>query len=246
MRDMTGFPGRIAQWPAPPWVQTWSSERGLDMGGQGEHLDELARTNRNILARHLGVDVLWLDQVHGGAVSVEGRLCEADALVTRRHHVACAVRTGDCLRILLCHEQMPVVAAVHAGWKGVVAGIIEKTVRQMGGDPAHILAWMGPAIGPDAFEVGPEMRALCLHDHPEAGQAFRPGTGDRWWADLYVLARLRLAHAGVTHCYGGGACTVNDPARFYSWRREGERAGRMAHLIWMEGEPDELRGIMAR
>lgn len=240
MREDPLFPGFSAQWPAPPWVRTWSTERGFNVGGQGAALGSQEQTNRDILAARLEVEALWLDQVHGAAVSVEGELSEADAVVTRREWVACAVRTADCLPILLCHEQIPVVAALHAGWKGVVAGVIEATVEEMGVDPAGVLAWLGPAIGPQAYEVGPEMRAQCLLADSGAGCAFQPGKGDHWQADLPALARRRLAHAGVIHCYGGGFCTVQEAQRFYSWRREGAAAGRMAHLIWME--PD-LRGI---
>lgn len=234
MFDRATIPGFQASWPAPPWVRTWSTERGFDVGGQGEWLTEQARANRLTLARHLNSDLLWLRQVHGCQVSEEQGDSEADALISRRAGLGCAVRTADCLPVLFCHQREPVVAAAHAGWKGLVAGVLEKTVSSMALDPQGVMAWLGPAIGSRAFEVGPDMRALCLAADSGAHVAFRAGVGDRWWADIYHLARLRLARLGIVQVYGGGFCTVTEALRFYSWRREGGQAGRMAHVIWME------------
>jgi YfiH family protein len=199
--------------------------------------------NRRLLRAHLPNEPLWLAQVHGTAVAEAGRDrpgVEADAAVARAPGQVCAVLTADCLPVLLCDARGSVVAAAHAGWRGLVAGVLEETVRRMGVGPARILAWLGPAIGPDAFEVGEEVRQAFIGHDPLAATAFRPalpGTLDemprKWLADLYALARLRLAAAGVERVYGGVGCTHRDASRFYSYRRDG-RTGRMAALIWRE------------
>ncbi len=236
MLDDAEFPGFCADWPAPVWVHTWSTERALDVGGQGAGLSDAARANRSRIGARLGVRILWLDQVHGNRVNIEDCNGDADAVVSRSGGVACAIRTADCLPVLFCHRQARVVAAAHAGWKGLVEGILEATVETMKVDPAGVLAWLGPAIGPTAFEVGPEVRDRFLTRDVRDAVAFQPGLGDRWLADIYQLARLRLARAGVSVVYGGGLCTVTDARRFYSWRRDGSGAGRMAHLIWIGEE----------
>jgi YfiH family protein len=140
--------------------------------------------------------------------------------------------TADCLPLLVCDRRGSAVAAVHAGWRGLAAGVIESALTALGGAPADLLAWLGPAIGPSAFEVGPEVRDALLAADPAVASAFQPGAGDRWLADLFALARSRLTRAGVTQIFGGGDCTWSDPDRFYSFRRDGV-TGRMASLIWM-------------
>ncbi|WP_297481551.1 peptidoglycan editing factor PgeF [Ferrovum sp.] len=234
-RPVTPLPGGPADWPAPPWVRTWSTRRGLDLGLQGSTAPELVHQHRQRLARTLGIQPWWLTQVHGVEVRTDRDEREegADAAVTRQTGIGCLVLTADCLPVLFCHEREPVVGAAHAGWRGLAAGVLEHTLQAMAVDPAGVLAWLGPAIGPQAFEVGAEVRAHFLRSQPEAGEAFRPGQEGRWWADLPALARLRLARLGVTRIYGGGHCTVRENELFYSYRKEGPGAGRMGHVVWM-------------
>ena len=144
----------------------------------------------------------------------------------------CAVLTADCLPVLLCDRQGTRVAAAHAGWRGLCTGVLEATVDAMGVAPDRLLAWLGPAIGPGAFEVGEEVRGAFVTRDAAAAAAFVSCGPGRWLADLYALARMRLRSVGVTAVYGGGLCTFSDSDRFYSYRRDGE-TGRMASLIWL-------------
>lgn len=234
-------------WPAPAWVQAWSTTRSggvsegpFDSLNLGDHVgDDAERVGRNRarVREHLGLpaEPLWLRQVHGCEVAEAGAVpsgCAADAAVARSPGRVCAVLTADCLPLLLCDRVGQVVAAVHAGWRGLAAGVVEQAVGALAVDPWQVLAWLGPAIGPDAFEVGPEVRDEFLAADSGAGQAFRPGMGGRWLADLDTLARRRLERAGVRSVYGGGHCTFSDPSRFFSYRRDGV-TGRMASLIWL-------------
>lgn len=220
----------------------------LNLATSGEAGDDdpaLVAENRARLARALGVDaVCWLRQVHGTAVHVVVSSPEpdapapvADAAVTRLANVAVAVLTADCLPVLLAAEDGSVVGAAHAGWRGLAAGVLEATVAAMGVPPGTLRAWLGPAIGPEAFEVGPEVRAAFLAADPAAGTAFRPGRGDRWHGDLWSLARQRLAAAGVGQVSGGGVCVYGAPERFYSFRRDGRRTGRQGTLAWLSPRP---------
>lgn len=243
----------VPDWPAPSCVRALMTTRvggvsrpPYDSFNLATHVgdDPIAvAENRRRLRHHLPAEPLWLDQVHGTSVADAGRDTAevvADAAVARAPGRVCAVLTADCLPVLLCDARGSVVAAAHAGWRGLVAGVLEETVRSMGIGPARILAWLGPAIGPDAFEVGEEVRQAFIEHHPMAATAFRPalpGTLDelprKWLADLYALARLRLAAVGVERVYGGVGCTHREADRFYSYRRDG-RTGRMAALIWRE------------
>ena len=194
--------------------------------------------NRARLRGFVPADPLWLSQVHGAAVAnadVSEGVPEADAVLARSSRRVCAVLTADCLPALLCDGDASVVAAAHAGWRGLAAGVLENTVREMGVPPHRLRAWLGPAIGPAAFEVGDEVRAAFVAYDPEAATAFvaRPVAG-KWLADLFVLARRRLVAAGVTRVSGGGVCTVSAPQRFYSYRRDGV-TGRFASMVWLEG-----------
>ena len=194
--------------------------------------------NRARLRGFVPADPLWLSQVHGAAVAnadVSEGVPEADAVLARSSRRVCAVLTADCLPALLCDDDASVVAAAHAGWRGLAAGVLENTVREMGVPPHRLRAWLGPAIGPAAFEVGDEVRAAFVAYDPEAATAFvaRPVAG-KWLADLFVLARRRLVAAGVTRVSGGGVCTVSAPQRFYSYRRDGV-TGRFASMVWLEG-----------
>jgi len=200
----------------------------------GDAAGAVAKNRRRLReALRLPSEPLWLEQVHGTEVAhFEGLpRPRADAAVATQAGQVCAVMVADCLPVLLADREGTCVAAAHAGWRGLAAGVLEATVAAMPVEPARILAWLGPAIGPDAFEVGPEVREVFLAADGGASEAFRAAAGDRWLADIYRLARRRLAAVGVQAVYGGEGCTVSDPARFYSFRRDGA-TGRMAALVW--------------
>jgi YfiH family protein len=190
--------------------------------------------NRRRLRSLLPAEPVWLKQVHG-TVCVDAAQVpagtEADAALARAPGVVCAVLTADCLPILLCDESGTVVAAAHAGWRGLAAGVIESTVRAMGQPGERLIAWLGPAIGPQNFEVGDEVRASFVAHDPAAAQAFVAGRPGKWTCDIYQLARQRLATLGIHRVTSADFCTVRDSAYFYSYRREGV-TGRMATLIW--------------
>jgi YfiH family protein len=210
--------------------------------GTGTGDDEArVRDNRRRLRALLPGEPRWLRQVHGREVvraETVDEPCAADASWSAAPGVVCAVLVADCLPVLLAERRGRVVAAAHAGWRGLAAGVLENTVTALGAAgvaPRDLIAWLGPAIGPDAFEVGGEvLEAFCCVDG-SARAAFRPGRGPsgRWLADLYALGRQRLARAGVHEVRGGGLCTASDPARFYSYRRD-RATGRMAALIWID------------
>jgi YfiH family protein len=173
--------------------------------------------------------------VHSARVVELGRESnrEADAALTRQSKQVCAILTADCLPVLLCDRAGSVVAAAHAGWRGLADDVLEATVAAMRVPPGEVLAWMGAAIGPQAFEVGDEVRQAFVAQHAEASVAFVPQPmPGKWLADIYQLARIRLKHAGVQAIYGGGRCTFNEADSFYSYRRDGV-TGRMAALIWL-------------
>lgn len=191
--------------------------------------------NRARLQRELhGALPRWLKQVHGVRVLRDGDPAQepADAVVTEKSGTACVIMTADCLPLIFCNRYGTRVAAAHAGWRGLAAGVLEATLKSMG--TTDVLAWMGPAIGPAAYEVGAEVRQTFIEHSAEAAKAFVPSKTDgKWWCDLYMLARQRLAAAGVKAVYGGGFCTFTDRERFFSFRRDGE-TGRMATLVWLD------------
>lgn len=241
-------PGLLCpQWSLPPGVRAVVSTREggssappWDSFNLGSHVGDDPRTvaaNRARLRALIGAEPVWLEQVHGCAVADAGCAAgvpEADAAVARVAGRACAVMTADCLPVLLCDDDASVVAAAHAGWRGLAAGVLERTVERMGVAPRRVRAWLGPAIGPAAFEVGGEVRAAFLGADPGAAAAFVEGASSgKWLADLYLLARRRLAVAGVERVDGGGVCTVADPVHFYSYRRD-RITGRFASLVWLE------------
>jgi len=241
----------LPDWPAPPGVRAAMTLRtGGASGGPyaslnlGDHVGDdpgaVAENRRRLReALSLPTEPLWLEQVHGTDVARFGGSTRprADAAVALEPGQVCAVMVADCLPVLLADRARTCVAAAHAGWRGLAAGVLEATVAALPVDPARLVAWLGPAIGPEAFEVGPEVRAAFLAVDPAAEVAFWPGTGDRWLADVYTLARQRLARAGVSEVYGGGWCTVSDPGRFFSYRRDGV-TGRMAALVWRMADGD--------
>ncbi|MDO8291933.1 MAG: peptidoglycan editing factor PgeF, partial [Gallionella sp.] len=157
---------------------------------------------------------------------------QADACIARHRAAVCAVMTADCLPVLLCDAQGSVVGAAHAGWRGLRDGVIETTVLAMGVAPQSLMAWLGPAISQEAFEVGEEVRAAFVAIQPQAASAFIAGQHGKWLADIYALARLRLNALGVTQIYGGGRCTYRERGQFFSYRRDGA-TGRMGTFIWL-------------
>ncbi|MBV8657619.1 MAG: peptidoglycan editing factor PgeF [Burkholderiales bacterium] len=208
----------------------------LNLGDHVGDAPEAVAHNRALVAAMLPVAPLWLSQVHGTTVADAAQAAdgvEADAAVVLGPERVCTIMTADCLPVLLARRDGQGVGAAHAGWRGLCNGVLEATVERLGGGEG-VEAWLGPAIGPSAFEVGEEVRAAFMQHDPAAAAAFQPGRlPGKWWADIYLLARQRLAHAGVTAVSGGGFCTVTDAARFYSYRRERE-TGRMASMIWLE------------
>ncbi|MDP1644687.1 MAG: peptidoglycan editing factor PgeF [Thiobacillus sp.] len=207
----------------------------------GDHVGDDPRqvaANRARLRQQLPAEPGWLKQIHSARVVELGRdpNREADAAYTRQAEQVCAVLTADCLPVLFCDRAGSVVAAAHAGWRGLSGGVLEATVAAMQVPPGEILAWMGVAIGPQAFEVGDEVRQAFVNRHPHAAEAFLPhpaATPGKWLADIYQLARIRFNDAGVQAIYGGGRCTYQETDSFYSYRRDGV-TGRMASLIWLD------------
>lgn len=236
-------------WPAPCNVKALFTTRSGGVSNEpyasfnlGDHVgdDPLAvEQNRGLLRRFLPGEPKWLKQIHGtGSVNVDAYDCttptEGDAAFSRHPGNVCAVLVADCLPILLCDRGGSAVGVIHAGWRGLAGGVIEHTVSAIGAVDSSIMAWLGPAIGPNHFEVGEEVRQAFIKHDRKAALAFlpHPGNNDKWFADLFLLARQRLADAGVTGIYGGGECTYGDPVRFFSYRRDGQ-TGRMAGLIWL-------------
>ncbi|SFO59210.1 conserved hypothetical protein [Pseudomonas sp. NFACC24-1] len=232
-------------WPAPARVKACVTTREggvslapFDSLNLGDHVGDDPRAvaeNRRRLTDQFVITPAWLQQVHGIAV-VEAdptQVATADASWTATPGIACTAMTADCLPVLFCNRAGTRVAAAHAGWRGLANGVLEATLDSLAVPANEVLAWLGPAIGPQAFEVGPEVREAFIAQLPEAVKAFAasPNAG-KFLADIYQLARLRLAARGVTAVYGGGLCTVNDP-RFFSYRRN-PRTGRFASLIWIE------------
>jgi purine-nucleoside/S-methyl-5'-thioadenosine phosphorylase / adenosine deaminase len=234
-------------WPAPPTVRAFATTRagGVSVGpyaclNLGDHVgDEVSAVaaNRRIVRAHLPAEPLWLRQVHGVAVA-DAALRQADppladAAVARHAGQVCVVLTADCLPVLFCDTAGQVVAAAHAGWRGLLSGVLERTVEAMHVAPGEVLAWLGPAIGPAAFEVGEEVRAAFVMEDAIAASAFREGlTAGKWWADLPALARLRLTRKGLTRIHGAELCTYQDAERFFSYRRDGV-TGRQGAFIWL-------------
>lgn len=236
----------VPDWPAPMGVRALVTTRRGGISGSpwqgfnlGDHVGDdpvSVAANRARLRRELPADPLWLAQVHG-AQCVEASLAvsgtQADASFTRQRGVVCAVLTADCLPVLLCDDRAGVVAVVHAGWRGLAAGVIEAAVAAMEVPGASLMAWLGPAIGPRAFEVGGEVREAFVASAAAAAQAFEPQANGKWLCDIHALARLRLEAIGIHRVWGSNLCTVTDAETFFSYRRDGI-TGRMASLIWLD------------
>lgn len=237
-----------ADWPAPPGVHALTSLRhGLgvsaapfdhfNLGSRcGDDADAVIENRRQLeAALHLPSPPRWLRQVHGVAVAVEPGFDEpeADAAVTATPGRVLAILTADCLPVVLASRAGDDIGAAHAGWRGLCAGVLEATVGAMRTPAQQLMAWLGPAAGPQAYEIGEDVFAAFVQRDPAAAAAFvatRPG---HWKVDLYALARQRLQAVGVTAVFGGEQCTISDPARFFSHRRD-QRGGRIATLVWMQ------------
>ncbi|MDP1613712.1 MAG: peptidoglycan editing factor PgeF [Sulfuritalea sp.] len=249
----------VPDWPAPPGVRALVTTRNGGVShapwrsfNLGDHVGDdpqAVAANRALLRRELPAEPLWLSQVHGircvnAAVAAPG--VEADASFTRQRGVVCAVLTADCLPVLLCDDSATVVAIVHVGWRGLAAGVIETTVAAMAEPGERLMAWLGPAIGPQAFEVGGEVRDIFIGHDAQGASAFAPTANGKWLCDIHQLARQRLQALGIDGPRRGVpvtqsdrttsadfSCTVGDAGQFFSYRRDGV-TGRMASLIWLE------------
>lgn len=240
-------------WAAPANVHTLISSRhgGFSTApfaslNVGMHVgDDVAAVNRNraLIQQSVPYPLAYLNQTHSTIVVdaetalnalLAGEPVTADATVVKKGvKAACAIMTADCLPVLLCDYAGTVVAAAHAGWRGLANGILQKTVLAMGVNPTEIMAYLGPAIGPDAFEVGQDVWAVFCQSQPEAEKAFTRIDEQHYLADIYALARIALADIGVNRIFGGTECTVLQRQRFFSYRRDGQ-TGRMVSAIWLD------------
>lgn len=236
------------QWPAPAGVKAYFttrsggvSEKPYDSFNLGTHVEdslEHVLQNRRILQEtlHLSSEPVWLNQVHSNRVirlSAEfpKTVENADAAYTTEKNKICTVLTADCLPVLLCNKEGTEIAAVHGGWRGLASNIISKALLEFNCAPENILAWLGPAIGPEAFELGIEVKEQFCAINPLYEKAFREQNTLKCLGDIYEIARIQLALCGVTQVYGGDFCTYKEKDRFFSFRRE-KTTGRMAAMIW--------------
>jgi hypothetical protein len=245
---MNTAPGFSPDWPAPRNVRVFVTERGAGASSYGSlnlalHVGDdpqrVAANRRRLWeALCLPDEPKWLEQVHGARVLDLDReeVAAADGAVTTRTGVVCAVMTADCLPVALCTRDGRRVGVAHAGWRGLEAGVLPAAVRALQVDPEDVLAWLGPAIGPAAYEVGADVRSAFVTLDPASEHAFTPNARGRWQADLYALARDSLRGAGVESIHGGGFCTFREAGRFFSHRREAP-CGRMATLVWLDSDP---------
>lgn len=240
----------LPNWPAPSRVKACTSLRfgghsqgpyaSFNMNNRGADEAAAVSANRQLLRQELGLkqEPAWLHQIHGTKVisadSVTTPPPEADGSYTSSPGVVCTVLTADCLPILFCNQQGEQVAAIHAGWRGIQAGVIESCVSKLQGPASEWLAWIGPGISVKHFEVGDEVYELFTHNDDQAKKAFHPHTAGKWLADLYLLAKQRLQACGIMRLYGGEYCSYSDAERFFSYRRDQGRTGHMASLIWID------------
>ena len=243
--DRLGF---APDWPAPAGVRAWVTERGpgtarydalnlaTRVGDDGARV--AANRARLRAALRLPAEPAWLEQVHGTRVlDLDAEpVTTADGAVTARRGVVCAVLTADCLPVLLCDRAGRRIGVAHAGWRGLLHGVLPAAVNALRASPDDLLAWLGPAIGPAAYEVGADVREAFVTREPTSAARFAPNARGRWQADLYGLARDSLGRAGVRAVHGGELCTCTEVTRFFSHRREAP-CGRMATLIWLEPGP---------
>ncbi|AXE92273.1 peptidoglycan editing factor PgeF [Paraburkholderia sp. 22099] len=253
--------GGVSRPPFGRWRNGADQPGGLNLGLKSGDDPAAVAANRERLLRLVGVsEAAWLQQIHGADIvraedalaqaHASGTPTRADASVTDRAGTVCVVMVADCMPVLLCDEAGRAVGAAHAGWRGLAAGIVEQTARRVaelaGVQAGALHAYLGPAIGPDAFEVGPDVRDAFMNgvdgtQREATANAFveHPQNAGKYLADLAALARLRLQRLGVTRIVGGDLCTVTQRERFYSYRRDRE-TGRMAALIWLDGEAQTI------
>ncbi|MES9990535.1 MAG: peptidoglycan editing factor PgeF [Candidatus Thiodiazotropha sp.] len=235
-------------WPAPSNVRAVVTTRqggvsvepyaSLNLADHVADDPDCVARNRALIARECDLPDMpfWLQQVHGSKVVTSQNAkpgCRADAVYSDRPGVVCAVLTADCLPLLIADRKGREVCAVHAGWRGLAAGVIENALLRFRSPMSELLVWLGPAIGPSAFEVGAEVRDAFLDHREESDRFFTPNRPDHWLADIYGLARMRLANAGVEYVCGGDQCTLTQDELFFSYRRDGV-TGRMAAMIWLD------------
>ena len=236
----------VPDWPAPKCIRSLITTRNggvsrgpcasFNLGLRTGDDPQAVAANRALLRELLPQEPRWLKQVHGARVVAADSVTappEADASVARAPGTVCAIMIADCLPVLLTDRSGRIVAAAHAGWRGLAAGVVEATVRAMEVAPGEVLAYLGPCIGPGAFEVGVDVYEAFMKSDPIAQGAFRPLHPGKWLADLPGLTRQALARAGVSLIYGEPQCTYADSGRFFSYRRD-PATGRMAALIWRE------------
>jgi hypothetical protein len=243
MTEMFIYP----DWPAPESIQAVSTSRHgglsqspyntLNLGDHvGDDIDTVTKNRERLAATgRLPNAPLWLNQVHGTDVVIADSWQHGDngdAISSCSPNQVCAIMTADCLPILLCNKQGDQVAAIHAGWRGLAAGIVEKTLRHFNCLPNEIIAWLGPAIGPQKFEVGHDVFEAFTLTSPTASKAFQQIDSEHFLADIYLLAKQRLNAYGIHAIFGGDRCTVSEPEHFFSYRRDGI-TGRMASMIWI-------------
>jgi polyphenol oxidase len=234
----------IPNWPAPANIKALQTTRngGISLApynslnlGSHVHDDPLhVAHNRQLLSQFAPSEPVWLNQVHGvNVVDAANTACipDADASYTNCKNVVCVTMTADCLPILICDTAGTLVASIHAGWRSLCDGVIEATIAKLPAKPADLMAWLGPAIGPNAFEVGVEVREQFIAKDAKAELAFKKH-GDKYLADIYQIATQRLNSLGVTQIYGGGCCTFTEKENFFSFRRDGA-TGRMATIVWL-------------
>lgn len=234
------------QWPAPSHIKAFTTTR-LGWGGRktfheknpdntqnGENSPEESR--KLVALLDLPADPIWITQTHTPLVleaTEANKEKVADASYTHSPNCVCVVLTADCLPILICNKSGTTVAAIHAGWRGLAGGIIENTIKALNEAPEDLLVWLGPAIGPGKFEVGKDVFDAFVSTSPESELAFIARPENKWFADLYQLAKIRLKNQGVVQVYGGDWCTYSQEELFYSYRRDNGKTGRMASLIWI-------------
>ena len=238
----------IPNWPAPSHIK---SIQTLRAGGKSEgkynsfnlatHVNDdidLVNSNRELLDKFLPSSPHWLNQTHSvDVIELPSATFNADASYTRDKNTVCIVQTADCLPLLVTNKKGTIVAAIHAGWRGLLNGVIENTIHKMNMSPNELLVWLGPAIGQKHFEVGADVKNHFCEKDKKAEKAFRAISDQKWLVDIYYLAKMRLKSSGVTDIYGGSVtddyCTFANELDYFSYRRDGE-TGRMASLIWIE------------
>lgn len=238
----------IPNWPAPDNIRAYTTTRlsgyshppynsfnlSLTVGDD----PKIVTRNREKLIQELALPETpcWLKQMHGKEVVDLDQYPlnpSGDACFTHTHSKVCVILAADCLPILICNHQGTEIAAIHAGWRGLLTGIIEGTIKALSSPPKQLLAWLGPAIGPTVFELNTTIRVDFLNNNPQNSDCFQQRNGNRWFANIYQLAGNSLKQCGVQTIYGGERCTYTEKDYFYSHRRDNGKTGRMASLIWI-------------